>query len=76
MRGEPVELSCPFCDKGKIQCWYIAGNFSFKRAQAAHTSKNIPVRSSDIWLIKSEKCPTCDKSKEEIEKELKRLKII
>jgi hypothetical protein len=25
MRGEPVELACPFCDKGKIQCWYIAG---------------------------------------------------
>jgi hypothetical protein len=25
MRGEPVELNCPFCDKGKIQCWYIPG---------------------------------------------------
>ena len=76
MRGSYEELSCPFCDNGRIQAWYIPGNFSFKTAMAAHTRKSIPVKSADLWIIKSEKCPNCNKTKEEIEKELKKQNII
>jgi hypothetical protein len=31
MRGEPVELDCPFCGKGKIQAWYIPGAITVKK---------------------------------------------
>jgi len=70
MRGEPVELACPFCDKGKIQCWYIPGAVSVKRSGArslpGKTSKH---KSSDVWLIQSG-CNACGKSQEEVEKKL------
>jgi hypothetical protein len=76
MRGEPVELSCPFCDKGKIQCWFIPGVKSQKRrVTATFGSKKEYSKSSDIWLIKSG-CNVCDKSQEEVEKELKRQNVI
>jgi hypothetical protein len=76
MPGQYEELSCPFCDKGRIACLYFPGNFSFKTSMAAHTRKSIPVKSSDSWIIKSEKCPICNKTKEEIEKKLKEDGII
>jgi len=76
MRGEPVELACPFCDKGKIQCWYIAGAISVKRSGArslpGKTSKH---KSSDVWMIQSG-CNICGKSQEEVEKGLKKKGII
>ena len=72
MRGEPVELSCPFCDKGKIQCWYIAGTTSQRNRSTATFGKvKERVKSSDIWLIQSG-CSICGKSQEEVEKELRR----
>jgi len=75
MRGQYEELSCPFCDKGKITCLFIRGGYSFKKAMAAHTSKNIPVKSSDTWLIQTG-CSFCGKSKEQVEKKLKETEII
>lgn len=76
MRGEPVELACPFCDKGKIQCWFIPGAWSVKRK----STKTLPgrgtiTRSSDVWLIQSG-CSVCGKSEEEVEKELRKKGII
>jgi len=76
MRGEPVELDCPFCGKGKIQAWYIPGAISIKReSTATFGSKQSKRRSSDIFLIQSG-CNVCGKSKEEVEKELKRKNTI
>ncbi|MEM5868912.1 MAG: hypothetical protein QXL09_03105 [Candidatus Aenigmatarchaeota archaeon] len=76
MRGRYEELSCPFCDKGKIQAWYIPGAWSIKRK----STKTLPghgtiYKSSDIWIIKSG-CNVCGKSQEEVEKELKKKRII
>ncbi len=76
MRGEYVELSCPFCDKGKIQAWYIPSTATIKRTKTAtFGSQKRYVRTKDIWIIKSG-CNICGKSKEEVEKEFKRLGII
>ena len=76
MRGEPVELACPFCDKGKIQCWFIPGTVSVKisgaRSLPGKTSKH---KSSDTWLVQSG-CSVCNKSQEEVEKKLKKKGII
>lgn len=75
MVGQYEELSCPFCDKGRIPCLYIGGSYSYKKTMAAHTSKSVPVKSSDVWIIKSG-CSVCGKSVEEVEKELRRKDII
>lgn len=76
MRGEPTELACPFCDKGKIQCHYIAGVFQEKRhVTATFGARKERKKSSDIWLIQSG-CSICGKTLEEVEKELRRKNII
>ena len=71
MRGEPLELSCPYCDKGKIQCWYIPGAWShkMKRTKTLPGSGSVS-KSSDVWLIQSG-CSKCGKSVAEVEKELR-----
>jgi len=72
MRGEPVELACPFCDNGRIQCWFIPGAISVKisgaRSLPGKTSKH---KSSDTWMIQSG-CNVCGKKPEEVEKELRK----
>ncbi|MEM5853544.1 MAG: hypothetical protein QW228_04205 [Candidatus Aenigmatarchaeota archaeon] len=76
MRGEYVELSCPFCDKGKIQAWYIPGvTRVIKRPTATFGKAKKRVKDQDIWIIKSG-CNVCGKSQEEVEKELKKQNII
>ena len=75
MRGEPVELACPFCDKGKIQCWYIPGAVSVKQNRSRVLKGSQKVKSSDVWLVQSD-CSVCGKSKEDVEKELVKRKII
>jgi hypothetical protein len=76
MRGEPVELACPFCDKGKIQCWYIPGAISVRNKSTSTFGKvKQKSKSNDIWLIKSG-CNVCNKTSEEVEKELKSKGII
>jgi hypothetical protein len=76
MRGEYTEFPCPFCDKGKIQCWYIPSISVIRRRPTAtfgNTKKR--VTSPDIWLIKSD-CNVCNKSQEEVEKELRKKNMI
>ncbi|MBU5537608.1 MAG: hypothetical protein KQA38_03550 [Candidatus Aenigmarchaeota archaeon] len=76
MRGQYEELSCPFCDKGKIQCWYIPGAISIKRSGARSLpGKFSKTKSSDVWIVKSG-CNVCGKSLEEIEQKLKEEGII
>lgn len=76
MRGQYEELSCPFCDKGRIQAWYIPGAWShkMKRTKTLPGSGSVS-KSADVWLIKSG-CSVCGKSAEEVEKELKRKNLI
>lgn len=76
MRGQYEELSCPFCDKGIISCWYIKGAWGEKHSGRSSLGRGKSVyKSSDIWLVKSG-CSVCGKSKEEVEKELKKDGII
>ena len=76
MRGEPVELACPFCDKGKIQCWYIPGAIQERRTgRSSLGSGKAVTKSSDFWLIQSG-CSVCGKSLEEVEKKLGEENII
>jgi hypothetical protein len=76
MRGQYEELSCPFCDKGKIQCWHIPGIWSEKRKVTATFGKTrYRSKSADMWIIKSG-CSVCGKSQEEVEKELRKKGVI
>ncbi len=71
MVGQYEELSCPFCDKGRISTLYIAGAWSVKRSGARSLpGKTIKQKSSDQWLIQSG-CSVCGKNLEEVEKKLK-----
>lgn len=70
------ELSCPFCDKGKIQAGHIHGAWTERRTGRSSLGKGKAVeKSSDVWLIRSG-CNICNKSSEEVEKELKKRGII
>lgn len=75
MRGQYEELNCPFCDKGRIQCWFIPSSFSMKKIHVGSNTSLSPRKSSEIWLIKTG-CSVCGKSQEEVEKELKKRNII
>jgi hypothetical protein len=72
MIGEYTELPCQFCDKGRIQAWYIPGVTSIKRSGARYLpcefSKS---KRPDIWIIKSG-CNVCNKYLE-VEKKLSKM---
>lgn len=72
MAGQYEELSCPFCDKGRIACLYFPGAWShkMKRTKTLPGSGSVS-KSSDTWLIKSG-CSICGKTQEEVEKELRK----
>ena len=76
MPGQYEELSCPFCDKGRISCLHFPG-VTGQRTRSTSTFGRIKERtkSSDIWLVRSG-CSNCGKSQEEVEKKLKRKDII
>jgi len=72
MRGQYEELSCPFCDKGRIPCLYIPGAWSHKMKRTSTLpGGGSASKSSDTWLIQSG-CSVCGKSQEEVEKELRK----
>jgi hypothetical protein len=76
IRGQYEELSCPFCDKGKIQAWYIPGVWTEKRTGKSSLGRGKSViKSTDVWLIKSG-CSICGKLQEEVEKELRKKGVI
>ena len=76
MAGQYEELSCPFCDKGRIPCLYFPSVVSIRSKSTATFGKvKQKSKSTDMWLIKSG-CNICNKTSEEVEKELKRKDII
>jgi len=76
MKGEYVELNCPFCEKGRMVCLYFPSVWSEKRSlTATFGSRRTRRKTSETWIIQSG-CNICGKSREEVEKELKRLGII
>ncbi len=76
MPGQYEELSCPFCDKGRIACLYFPSALSIKRSGARSLpGKTSFHKSSDEWIIQSG-CKVCGKSQEEVERELRKKNII
>jgi len=71
-----MEISCSFCDRGKIVCWHISSVLAIKqKSMRALLGPGSSHKSVEFWLIKSG-CNVCGKSQEEVEKELKMKKII
>jgi len=76
MRGEYEELTCPFCEKGKITALHFPSVKQEKRSiTATFGSRKLISKSKDIWIIQSG-CNVCGKSKEDIERELKKRGVI
>ena len=75
MRCTYEELSCPFCDKGRIQCLYIPSVISIKQNRSRVLRGSRKVKSLDMWIVQSG-CSLCGKSQGEIEKKLKEDQII
>lgn len=76
MAGQYGELSCPFCDRGRISALYIPGAISVKRSGARSLpGKTSRHKSSDTWLIQSG-CGVCGKNQEEVGRELKNKNFI
>lgn len=76
MSGQYEELSCPFCDKGRIPCLYFPGAISVKRSGARSLPGKTSIhKSSDVWVIQSG-CNNCGKTQEEVEKKLNQDGII
>lgn len=76
MAGQHEELSCPFCDKGRIQCLYFPSVLSVKSSGRSSIGSGKYFReSANTWLIQSG-CSNCGKSQEEVEKELRKKNII
>lgn len=76
MLGQYEELSCPFCDKGRIPCLYFPSQWSLKRKLTQTLpGRGSPHKSAEVWIIKSG-CKECSKPQEEVEKELKRTGVI
>jgi hypothetical protein len=72
MRGDPVELPCPFCGDGIIQTWFIPGAMQEKRhVTATFGASKTRRKSADTWLIQSG-CNKCNKTVEQVEKELRK----
>ena len=76
MVGQYEILSCPFCDQGRIPCLYFPSVWGEKSSGRSSLGKGKKVtKSSDVWVIKSG-CSNCNKSTEEVEKELRKKGVI
>ena len=70
------QLSCPFCEKGVINCRYYMSAVSVKRSVTASLpGKSSPHKSKEVWIIQTG-CSVCEKTKEEVEKEFKKRGVI
>ena len=70
------QLSCPFCDVGRVQCLFFPSAWSEKRGggNSLGSGKSIK-KSTEQWVIQTG-CIPCNKTNEEIEKKLIRKNII
>ncbi len=70
MRKQYMTLECPFCKKGKIDCYYFPSSVKMVKGPYGG-SKGAVERSADNLIVQTSKCPNCGKMKKEIEKALK-----
>jgi len=71
-----TELSCPFCDTGRISALYFPSAWGEKRSggNSLGSGKSI-TKSKEDWVIQSG-CNHCNKTNEDVDKELVRKGII
>jgi len=69
--SEQKVLKCPYCGQGEIITLYTPRTMVTKYGRAGHSKKAINYFIDEKYEIVSIKCPSCGKSKREIEKALK-----
>ena len=69
-------LAYPFCEIEEIRCLYFSSAVSFKRnVTASLPGLGSLQKSKEVWLTPSG-CTKCGKSKEEVERELRKKRVI
>jgi hypothetical protein len=75
MVGQYEELSCPFCDEGRIRCLFIPASVRVKQSRSRVIRGNQKVKNAEVWMIQSG-CNVCGKNQKDVEKKLKENGII
>src|SRR3989344_9377337 len=65
------EIDCPFCNAGKIKVSYKPSMLRFKVSRISAGTKRTPYRTSEKYVVISTECPSCHKSKSEIDRRFK-----
>ena len=68
---ETIKIKCPFCEKADIVSLHIPGTMVTKYGRASSNTRAITYYKNERYVLISEKCPNCGKTKKEIEKRLK-----
>jgi predicted RNA-binding Zn-ribbon protein involved in translation (DUF1610 family) len=69
MVKENLQMKCPFCGKGDIEVLFVPSSVRFKKGPYGG-SRGGAIRSQEATLVQTD-CPTCGKTKQEIEKALR-----
>lgn len=67
---EQRTIKCPFCQTGDIITSYVPKTLVTKTARAASNRKVIKYFKDEKYVVLSETCPSCGKSKKEISEKL------
>jgi len=68
---EVLTEECPFCGKNVIKVLHKEQTFSIQKTRCRAGRSNENIRSPEKYEILSDKCPSCGRSRKEIEKILK-----
>lgn len=69
--SEQKIIKCPFCNEGNIVTMYTPKTLIQKYARAASNRKRVIYYKDEKYVLVSDKCPNCGKTRKEIEKALK-----
>jgi sarcosine oxidase delta subunit len=64
------EIECPFCKEMTIKVFHKEETFSAQRTRCRSGKSTAYIRSPEKYEILVDKCPSCGKSKKEIERAL------
>lgn len=65
-----IDIECPFC-KTKVKALYKPSMLQFHVSRISAKTARVPYRTQERYEILVDKCPTCGKTKKEIEKALR-----
>jgi len=64
-------ITCPFCEKQDISCFYMPSVWTQKSSGRNSLGRGVSVHKSKSELIVREGCKNCGKTKEEIQEWMK-----